>query len=299
MNGRSTEMVVADAPGEMVGGGDLGTLMRLLSGSALDACKAIARSEFAPKSYSNKPESIAIAAAMGARLGLDVFSSIQNIAVINGRPTLWGDAMLAVCQSHPHWRGMDVEWSASNGGGEDTVTVTVRRAEGQDVGRYVGRFSVKEARTAGVWEKTGPWTQYPRRMLELRARSFALRSAFADALMGFLAREEMDDADHAPSGGRVYEMKPAVALLTRPSSAAPATPIATHEAAAEPESPAPPPAARPIVEAVKRAMGRGVDRAFVLSALGDLLGSPVRTSEDVPAEREVEAVECVDALVKE
>lgn len=291
MSGKSTEMVAADVPGEMAGGGDLGTLMRLLSGGAFDACKALARSDFAPKAYTGKPESIAIAAAMGARLGLDVFSSIQNIAVINGRPTLWGDAMLAVCQSHPHWRGMDVEWSASNGGGEDTVTVTVRRAEGHDVGRYVGRFSVKEARTAGVWEKSGPWTQYPRRMLELRARSFALRSAFADALMGFLAREEMDDSDQPASVGRVYEMKPSVTIIQSPAQE-PETPALVLE----PTPPEPQTPREVFASAVSGARSRGIDGAALKSALSDLFGRTVTSMADVSDAELDRAIACVDSL---
>lgn len=286
----STEIATAGAPG-----GDLETLMRLLSGPAFDACKALAASEFAPKAYAGKPQSIAIAAAQGARLGLDLFSSIQNIAVINGRPTLWGDAMLAVCQRHPHWRGMDVEWSASNGNGEDTVTVTVRRAEGVDIGRYVGRFSVKEARTAGVWEKSGPWSQYPRRMLEIRARSFALRSAFADALMGLMAREELDDGDPQPSTGRIYELKPsAVIVSTRTAEPSPATigPALTLE-----PSPAEPKTPREVfAAAVSGARSRGVDGAAIKSALSDLLERAVTTMNDVADAELDRATACVDSL---
>ena len=36
--------------------------------------------------------------------------SLQNIAVINGRPSLWGDALIAVCKAHPDWGGMKEEY---------------------------------------------------------------------------------------------------------------------------------------------------------------------------------------------
>jgi len=36
-----------------------------------------------------------------------------------------------------------------------------------------------------LWGKGGPWTNYPRRMLQMRARALCIRDSFADALHGF------------------------------------------------------------------------------------------------------------------
>ena len=46
---------------------------------------------------------------------------------------------------------------------------------------------------AGLWAKSGPWTQYPKRMMQMRARGFALRDKFADALGGLITVEEAQD----------------------------------------------------------------------------------------------------------
>jgi hypothetical protein len=62
----------------------------------------------------------------------------------------------------------------------------------------VSRFSVTDAKKASLWGKTGPWTQYPSRMLQLRARGFALRNAFADALRGLVTAEEAQDYPTQP-----------------------------------------------------------------------------------------------------
>jgi hypothetical protein len=154
--------------------------------------QALAKSALVPKAYQGNPSDIIIAGAMGARLGLDIFSSLQSIACINGRPTLWGDGMLAVCQARNDWRGMEVKWS----GVVDSLAaiVVVRRQIGSRHEESEGRFSAAEAKKAGLWGKQGPWTNYPQRMIEMRARSYALRSLFADALLGFHSREEMEDA---------------------------------------------------------------------------------------------------------
>ncbi len=54
-------------------------------------------------------------------------------------------------------------------------------------------ISKEDAKKAGLWGKAGPWSQYPKRMLQMRARSFALRDKFADALSGLIMAEEAQD----------------------------------------------------------------------------------------------------------
>ncbi len=61
----------------------------------------VAKSTLAPTAFRGKPEDILIAIMMGHEVGLKPMQSLQNIAVINGRPSLWGDAMLALVQAHP------------------------------------------------------------------------------------------------------------------------------------------------------------------------------------------------------
>ena len=54
-------------------------------------------------------------------------------------------------------------------------------------------FSEEDARRAKLLGKSGPWSQYPERMMQLRARGFALRDAFADVLSGLISGEEAED----------------------------------------------------------------------------------------------------------
>lgn len=54
-------------------------------------------------------------------------------------------------------------------------------------------FSIADAKRAKLWGKPGPWTEYPARMLQMRARSFALRDAFPDVLKGLRTVEELQD----------------------------------------------------------------------------------------------------------
>lgn len=150
----------------------------------------LSASGLAPKGM-EKPESIMIALQMGAELGLSAMASVQNIAVINGRPGVWGDSMLGICRASGVFDEEAFSEEVTGDGDKMIGRVTVRRLpRGKAIQQ---EFSVDDAKKAGLWGKAGPWTQYPKRMLKLRARSFALRDAFADILRGFPCAEEVQD----------------------------------------------------------------------------------------------------------
>ncbi len=169
---------------------------------ALDFSSYLAKSELIPRDYQNKPHNIFVAVQYGMELGLQPLQALQSIAVINGRPSMWGDAVLAVVMSHPayEWHREEIE-----GEGEQRAGVFTIKRRNQD--EHVARFSVADARKAGLWGKSGPWTQHADRMLKLRARGFALRDKFPDALKGIISREEAED--YPTTEGRVYPATPA------------------------------------------------------------------------------------------
>lgn len=165
---------------------------------AMQFAELIASSDLAPKDYRGKPANVIVAVQMGANVGLDPMQAIQNISVINGRASLWGDAMLAVCTMHRAWRGIEETYDRATG----ISKCVVRRANCAPVERT---FSVDDAKTAGLWGKAGPWTNYPKRMLQMRARSFALRDSFPDALRGLSSAEEVEDYAVDATTGEVVE----------------------------------------------------------------------------------------------
>lgn len=152
--------------------------------------KLIARSDLAPKDYKGKPENVAVAIAMGLELGVSPMQAIQGIAVINGRPSVWGDLMMALCRAHPacEWIDERMEWAA-----DGSPVAAVCRAKRRGSEAQERRFSMDDARRAGLANKDGPWKQYTARMLQMRARAFCLRDVFADALRGLASAEEQGD----------------------------------------------------------------------------------------------------------
>lgn len=156
-------------------------------GEAMDYARIAANSSLVPKAYQGKPADVLIAVQMGAGLGFGPVQSMLAIACINGRPSLYGDAALAVVRRSPLCDGFHETYNAER----REWTATARRRGEPDA--IVHRFSADDAKQAGLLSKQGPWAQYPKRMLQMRARGFALRDAFPDVLMGLsIAEEAMD-----------------------------------------------------------------------------------------------------------
>lgn len=156
---------------------------------AMQLCDMLARSDLVPKDYQGKPGNCFVAVQWGAEIGLKPMQAMQNIAVINGRPSLWGDAQLALVRNSPHCEYVLEDW--------DENGTAVCRAKRRNEPEQVRTFSVEDQKTAGLIGKAGPHTQYPKRMRQLRARAFALRDVFTDVLKGIPQTEEL--LSYAPS----------------------------------------------------------------------------------------------------
>ena len=146
---------------------------------------AIAKSGMAPRDMTT-PEKLTVAILHGLEIGIPPMMAVNKIAVVNGRPTLWGDAVPAILLS----RGFRIREEFENGPGGRAAVCTVIRPNGDAIERT---FSEADAKVAGLWGKQGPWKQYPDRMLQMRARSLAARDGAADALSGLYLAEEMQD----------------------------------------------------------------------------------------------------------
>jgi len=135
------------------------------------------------------PEAVAVAVQMGLEVGLSPMAAVQNIAVINGRPSLWGDAQLAVIMGSGKLEYINEKVVGAEN--DMRAECVVKRTGWKQP--VIRDFSVEDAKKANLWGKQGPWSQYPKRMLQMRARSFALRDCFPDALRGFKTAEEIID----------------------------------------------------------------------------------------------------------
>jgi len=118
---------------------------------------------------------------------LSPMAAIQSIAVINGKPSLYGDVGKAILLSNGLTiNETDIKETKENG----FATCTITR-QGHPV--CTRTFGIENAKTAKLWGKEGPWTTNPERQMAWRAFWFAARDIASDLLKGLAGAEEIAD----------------------------------------------------------------------------------------------------------
>ncbi len=164
--------------------------------------QGVIKAGLAPDSYDKDPAKVALGIMKSLEVGLPPLTGLNSIAIVNGRPCIWGDGAIALIQNGGHIDSYEVEECGTEpqeGCGPESYpddygyVVTIKRKDQSSF--YVGKFTVGDAKRAKLWmnHKRPPWIFYPKRMLLNRARAFAMRDGFADALHGLGIREEMED----------------------------------------------------------------------------------------------------------
>jgi hypothetical protein len=157
-------------------------LTELMSWSRL-----VTSSALAPKGMNEA--AVVLAVQMGAELNVTPTQALQNIAVINGRPSIFGDLGLAIFKRDAKYQSFE-ERSPDEALKQQAGFCRIVMNDGHAVERS---FSVEDAKRAQLWGKQGPWTTYPGRMLMFRARWWAMRDAAPEVFKGLAGREEQQD----------------------------------------------------------------------------------------------------------
>lgn len=194
-------------------------------GELMEFAKVAANSDFVPKDFKGKPGNIMIAVQWGAELGLPPMQALNSVCIINGRPGVWGDGLIGLVRQSPLC--VDIIEKIEGEGDARTATCTAVRKNSSPV---TATFSIADAKRAGLINKD-LYKAYPDRMIQNRARGFALRDAFPDVLRGMRAAEELYDTpadakQETPYAGVTLDAKP------EPIVQPPSEPSAADKAAA-------------------------------------------------------------------
>ena len=132
-------------------------------------------------------EKVFVALQWGHELGLTPMVAVNNIAVINGKPTLSADIMCAVVKRSPEYGG--IKWiEMSDTKAECEITRILPNGE-KETQRSC--FTIEDAEKAGLLGKD-VWKKYRKRMLKHRCLSYGLKDMFPDLLAGLYDPEEME-----------------------------------------------------------------------------------------------------------
>lgn len=185
----NNQIVTAEVkPSPPVGGGWYGISTK---SDAMQISQMLAGSQLVPPHFKGKKDDVYLAILFGATLGLNAWQSVQNIAVINGKPSLWGDSILALIQSHPEYRGATYNWDDA----KKNWTITLRREAHGVINEVTMSFGMDDARLAKL-DSRDTYKSYPKDMCFRRCYGKCAKALFADVLNGIaIAEEERDYAD--------------------------------------------------------------------------------------------------------
>lgn len=191
---------------QLVAGANIAPIIPRTIDEVARVARAVIVAGLAPDSYKGKNDEetaskIMVGIMKGAEVGAAPFTALANIAIINGRPSIWGDLAIALVQARGIVTNVEAKYEGEESGKAepqitdflDSMTAVYRIWRKGQTDPYEGRFSVRDAKRAHLWGKKQPWVQYPKRMLMARARAYALRDGFADCLSGLSIREEIED----------------------------------------------------------------------------------------------------------
>jgi hypothetical protein len=178
-----SELVQWDAPPRDVVDG----WVSILSDVA-ELSRIIAGTEFVPEALRGRPAAVGAAILAGRELGIGPMTSLRQLHVIKGAPSMSALLMRALVQSAGH-RIRVVESTGSR------CTMLGQRSDDDEPTRVT--YTADDARLAGLLN-LDQWKKRPRAMLLARATGELCRSTFADVIVGIpYTSEEL--ASESPS----------------------------------------------------------------------------------------------------
>jgi hypothetical protein len=167
----------------------------------LEMANVFVKSNLMPRGL-DKPEKVVIALEMGHELGLPPLIAIMNIAVINNKPTLKADMMVALAlrsgkieDIRISFIGKEHENDADYG-----CRVTIKRKGIKTL--FKATFTRRDAKVAGLDHKDN-WQKYERRMLKHRAMAFCIRDSLPEIFAGIYLPDELENIEHGNNNNTI------------------------------------------------------------------------------------------------
>lgn len=167
---------------------------------ATTTAKLILNSGMCPAHHGKSGDALAsilTSMQMGLELGLSIMQSIRAFSVINGVPVIGSDYALALCKN-----SSEFEYCIETYDKETKTAICKVKIKGEP--ECIREFSMEDAKLAALLDKDN-WRKYPKRMLQHRARGFALRDTFPHVLKGIYIKEEIEEPDYVVVNGETIE----------------------------------------------------------------------------------------------
>lgn len=148
----------------------------------------LAKSDLVPKSFGQRPENVFAAIMYGREIGVSAMQALSNIAVVNGRPSVWGELATALVRQSGLCESLTYKFEGS---GATLKCIATGKRKG-DTESHTETFSMEDAKVAG-FDKKDTYLKHPKDMLMWKALHRLFKFLWADVIKGISIREVADD----------------------------------------------------------------------------------------------------------
>lgn len=159
----------------------------------LKMSEMLSKSTIVPQNYQHRPENCFIAMDMASRMGVSVMMVMQNMYVVNGKPSWSGQAVASLIRSNPQFRNVTLHYVGKEKSDEWGAYITAERVSNGKTLKG-GTVTIATAKKEGWFQKPGSkWVSMPELMLAYRAYAWFGRVYCPELMMGMQTMEETYD----------------------------------------------------------------------------------------------------------
>ena len=160
----------------------------------MNMANMLAKSTIVPITYQNRPENTFVALDMASRMGISPMVVMQNLYVIQGKPSWSGQAMASLIRNSGQFKNVTLHYVGTEGKDDWGAYVSATRSsDGLEI--KGATVTIATAKKEGWYQKGGSkWQTMPELMLAYRAYAWFGRVHAPEIMMGLQSTEEVYDS---------------------------------------------------------------------------------------------------------
>lgn len=164
---------------------------------AFQMAQMLSESDIIPQAYRQRPGNCVIAIDVASRMGIPLLMVMQNIHVIQGKPTWSGSACKAMVDGCGRFKNSRYEFTGREGADDYGCRLVAERVStGETVRGEL--ITIATAKKEGWYSRNGSkWQSMPGQMLRYRAAAFFARAECSEFMMGLQTTDEVADTRSA------------------------------------------------------------------------------------------------------
>lgn len=155
--------------------------------------KMFASSSLVPAAYQGKPMDCTIAVDMANRMGVNPMMVMQNLYVVQGKPSWSGQACTSMIMASGKFKNVHHVYTGEENTDSWGCYLEAERIDSQEIVKGA-KVTIRMAKDEKWYDKNGSkWKTMPELMLAYRASAFFARVHIPNALMGCAVEGEVED----------------------------------------------------------------------------------------------------------